>query len=74
MFAGALAVAKKKAGRPREPKPLKSLLALRGTEDLEAWIDEFVDFVGDANRANLVRNAMRCYAEREGFAKPLPKR
>jgi hypothetical protein len=65
---------KRGKGRPREPKPMKSLVSLKGTEDFEEWLDELVDHAHQGTRSLLMKNAIREYAERHDFKKPMPKR
>jgi wyosine [tRNA(Phe)-imidazoG37] synthetase (radical SAM superfamily) len=69
-----VAMPTKKAGRPAEPEPMKSLVSLKGTPTFEAWLDELVEHSHQGTRSLLLRNALRVFAEREGFGKPQPKR
>jgi hypothetical protein len=63
-----------KVGRPAEPKPLKSLVSMKGTDDFEAWLDDLVDHARQGTRTLLLKNALAEYAENHGFKRPQPKR
>ena len=63
----------KPAGRPKEPEAVKSLVSLKGTVAFEEWLDGFVEHSHQGTRALLLRNALRVFAEQEGYKAP-PKR
>lgn len=65
---------KKPPGRPPAPEPIRSLTAVKGTPSFEAWLDKLVDHSHQGTRALLIRNALRVFAEKEGFTDPMPKR
>jgi hypothetical protein len=75
---GALAIMppkKRKAavGRPKSPEPMHSILSLKGTPEMEAWLDELVEATDLGTRTLLLRHALKMYAESRGF-RPIPKR
>lgn len=53
---------------------LRSIVALKGTDDLDGWLDGLVDHTRLGTRTQLVRNALRALAESVGFTDPMPKR
>jgi hypothetical protein len=63
-----------KPGRPAEPKPLRSLVSLKGTADFEEWLDRLVDHSHQGTRTLLLKNALRVFAQHEDFKEPQPKR
>ncbi len=65
---------KKRVGRPKAPQPLRSLISLKGTEDLEAWIEGLVKKARVGTRAQALRNALEAYAADCGYDAPMPER
>jgi hypothetical protein len=63
-----------KVGRPATTEPVRSLVSLKGTDAFEEWLDRLVDHSHQGTRALLLKNALRVFAEREGFKEPQPKR
>jgi hypothetical protein len=51
-----------------------SLVSLRGTEAFETWLDELVEHTHQGNRTLLLKNALREFAEFQGFKDLMPKR
>lgn len=66
--------AKKTIGRPKADTPMKSIVSLKGSEDLEVWLDELTEHTESGTRTNALRRALKAFAERESFEKPIPKR
>ena len=75
---GLLNVAKPKAskgrGRPKASKPLKSIVSLKGTDELEVWLDGLTEHVDAGTKAHALRRALRALAESAAYPKPMPKR
>ncbi len=65
---------KSAGGRPPEPEPIRSLVSLKGTAALEKWLDDLVEHSRQGTRTLLIKNALRKWAETEGFKPPQPKR
>lgn len=65
---------RKAGGRPPEPEPIRSLISLKGTPTFEAWLDGLVDHSHLGTRTLLLRNALREFAEKHGYAEAMPKR
>jgi hypothetical protein len=61
-------------GRPPEPEPLRSLLSLKGTASFETWLDALVEHAHQGTRTLLLKNALRVFAESQGFKDLMPKR
>jgi hypothetical protein len=55
-------------------QPLYSLVSLKGSEDIEKWLDALVEHTHLGTRSLLIRNALRVYAESVKFIEPMPKR
>jgi hypothetical protein len=53
---------------------LKSIAAIRGSDELGLWLDSLVEHLRMGTRILLVKNALREYAEKSGFPFPMPKR
>jgi hypothetical protein len=51
-----------------------SLVSLRGTEAFETWLDELVEHTHQGNRTLLLKNALKVFAESQGFKDLMPKR
>lgn len=56
-----------------DEQPSRSLASLKGTVELEEWVDGLVDHARQGTRVLLVRNALREFAESKGFREPMPK-
>lgn len=65
---------KKPIGRPKADTPLRSIVSLKGSDELEGWLDGLVDHAHQGTRSLLLKNALREYGENHGYPKPLPKR
>jgi hypothetical protein len=57
-----------------DEEPMRSLIALKGTDEFEVWLDGLVERTRFGTRSLLMKNAIREYAERHDFKKPMPKR
>jgi hypothetical protein len=65
---------KSAGGRPPEPEPVRSLISLKGTPSFEAWLDGLVDHAHQGTRTLLLKNALRVFAQANGYLDPQPKR
>lgn len=65
---------KRPVGRPPEVEQIRSLVSLKGTDELEKWVDELVDFDNRGTRTLLMRVALKEYGQKIGFPKPMPAR
>jgi hypothetical protein len=68
---------KAKRGRPKSATPvtpLHSIVSLKGSDELEAWLDELTAFSESGTRSQTLRRALRAFAEEQEFGKPIPPR
>jgi hypothetical protein len=65
---------KKSVGRPKAPSPMKSIVSLKGSDELAIWLDELTEASESGTRSNTLRRALKAFAAQEDFAKPIPKR
>jgi hypothetical protein len=65
---------KKGRGRPRAPSPLRSIVSLKGSQELEEWLDRLVRLSESGTRSNALRRALRAFAQEQGFEESLPDR
>ena len=65
---------KSAGGRPAEPEPIRSLISLKGTTAFEKWLDGLVEHSRQGTRTLLLKNALRKWAETEGYKPPQPRR
>ena len=65
---------KKGAGRPKSPEPVRSLMAVKGTGEFETWLDGLVEHTGLRTRSLVAVHALKEYAEKHGYAVPMPRR
>jgi hypothetical protein len=65
---------KSAGGRPPADEPMRSILSLKGTATFEAWLDGLVEATDLGTRTLALRHALKAYAEKVGYKKPMPKR
>lgn len=65
---------KRRAGRPATDRPLKSLLSIKGSDEFEVWLDDLVEATHLGSRTQLIRNALRVYADQVGNMPKQPRR
>ena len=68
---------KKKAprGRPKlGVEPLRSIVSLKGSEELEAWLDRLTRHSESGTRSQTLRRALRAFAEEQKFNESIPPR
>jgi hypothetical protein len=66
--------AKKPVGRPKAEKPLRSIISLKGTEDLEGWLDRLTEHSESGTRSNTLRRGLKALAEKVAFEEAMPRR
>lgn len=64
-----------KRGRPKSvPSPLRSIVSLKGSEELEGWLDRLTEASSSATRSHTIRRALKVFADSVGFTEEVPKR
>lgn len=62
-------------GRPSTGvEPLRSIVSLKGSSDLEKWLDELTEAGKCATRSHAIRRALEEFALKVMPSKPMPKR
>lgn len=64
----------KSAGRPKVPEPVRSLAALKGTDAMEAWLDQLTKHSESGTRMNTIKRALRHFAKAQGLEDAMPER
>lgn|GEM_PF-4969557 len=65
---------KARVGRPKTDKPLHSIVSLKGTDELEAWLDGLTETSDSGTRAQTLRRALKAFAAEQGYEPPMPKK
>ena len=65
---------KSPVGRPKAEIPIHSIVSLKGSADLETWLDELAEVSESGTRAHTLRRALKAFAESQGLKTPMPKR
>lgn len=65
-------VAKKKAV-PKAPPRQSSIIAIKGSDEFAKWLKDLADHAG-LPMTNTIDQALKAYADKVGFATPMPKR
>lgn len=60
-------------GRPKRGGRIASRIAVVATPEYKVWAEEFAQFAGESEVSDLVRAAMRNYAEVRKFRMPPPR-
>lgn len=60
---------KKPRGRPKGATQRKTVIALKGTAEFQAWLADFAEFC-HLSQADAVEHGLMCLAEAKGFRKP----
>lgn len=61
-------------GRPKAESPLRSIVSLKGSDELEAWLDKLTELSESGTRSQTLRRALRAFADEQGLTDPIPKR
>jgi hypothetical protein len=69
-----MAPKKKSVGRPKAKSPMRSIVSLKGTDELEKWLDLLTEHSESGTRTNTLRRALKAFATQEAFDKPIPKK
>jgi hypothetical protein len=65
---------KRAVGRPKVAAPMRSIVSLKGSDELEKWLDLLTEHSESGTRTNTLRRALKAFAAQEAFDKPIPKR
>lgn len=62
-------------GRPKATSPLHSIVSLKGSDELEAWLERLTEKSESGTRTNTLRRALKLFAEAQGMHDdPIPRR
>ncbi len=60
-------------GRPKSPKPMRSIASFKGSEEFAEWFDRLAKH-SRLTASALIEHALVLYAQQEGFKEPAPDR
>jgi hypothetical protein len=64
---------KRAGGRPKVPKPKRSIASFKGTDEFAAWFDGLIAH-SRLPASILIEHALLLYAEKEGYKPKPPER
>lgn len=65
---------KNPVGRPKAASPMRSIVSLKGSEELELWLDRLTEHSESGTRTNALRRGLKALAEKVNFEEAMPKR
>lgn len=69
-----MATKKRPRGRPKAAKPMKSIVSLKGTEELAVWLDGLTLHSESGTQTNTLRRALKAFAKGQGYEREMPER